>query len=714
MKHRVLAAAALIPFLLLTVMQPRASAQGTSVEEVPDAPRRPMTFEDMYALGRVSDPQPSPDGKSVAYVVTWYNLETNSSNSDIYVVDIASNKAVRLTEAPRSDANPRWSPDGTTIAFISGRENGPQVWLMNADGSNQRRLTSISTGATGVVWSPKGTHLLFSSSVYADCRDDACNKQRDEAREKDPCKARVIDRLPYRVWNSWKDNKFSHVFVVPAGGGTPVDLTPGEFDTPPIDLGGHEDYAISPDGQEIAYVKNTETMTAASTNNDIWLVRLDGTQARCITNGNKANDNQPVYSPDGRYIAYRAMKRPGYEADTYNLIVYDRTTGKTLNVTDGMDRSVEDVMWTPDSKRLLFSAQDEEYTSLFEVPAAGGDVLRVLKGIITLQYREEGKTVTRQLGTTRTNFRLLPDGKTLVFLGQRANYPAEVMSAYYDKGQIGDIRQHTFTNKDLLDKLELPAPSSFRFKSFDGTTVQGWILTPPGFSAEKKWPTIYIVHGGPQGIWGDEFHYRWNMELFAAPGYVVVAINPRGSTGFGQAFTDGVNGDWGGKPYKDIMTGVDYTLKTYPFIDKERIGVAGASYGGYMVNWIIGNTNRFKAAFTHSGVYDIRSKYGATEELWFPEWEFAGTPWTNPQMYEKWSPSRLAKNFRTPTLVSHGQLDFRVVVEQSMQLFTALQRQGIDSRFLYFPDEGHTILKPRNSQLWYREFHAWFNSHLKK
>ena len=392
----------------------------------------------------------------------------------------------------------------------------------------------------------------------------------------------------------------------------------------------------------------------------------------------------------------------------------DRKTQKTMKMTDGMDRSVDEVLWSPDSKRILFTAQDGPYISLFEVPVAGGDILRVLKGIITMKYKEGDKIIPIELGTLRNNFRLLADGHTLVYLGQRMNYPAEVMSSYYKDGQVKDMRQHTFTNKKLLDTLDLREPESFTFKSADGTPIQAWILLPPGFDKTKKYPAIFLVHGGPQGVWGDEFHYRWNMELFAAPGFVVVAINPRGSTGFGQAFTDGVNGDWGGKPYKDIMSGVDYALKTYPFIDKDRIGAAGASYGGYMMNWILGNTNRFKALFTHSGVYDIRSKFGATEELWFPEWEFKGTPWTNPEMYEKWSPSRLAKNFKTPTLVSHGQLDFRVVVEQSMQLFTALQRQGVESKFLYFPDEGHTILKPRNSQLWYREFHNWFKSHLMK
>jgi len=689
------------------------SQNKAEVDEAP-APRRPMTFEDLYSLGRVTDPRISPDGNTVLYVVTWFDLEGNKSNSDIYAVDIDGQNPRQLTFDAKSDANPRWSPDGRKIAFISAREYGQQVWLMTPDGKGQTRLTAISTGASGVEWSPQGTHLLFTSSVYPDCPDDACNRARDEAVEKNPCKARIMDRLPYRVWNSWKDDKYSHLFVIPAAGGAPLDITPGAYDTPPIDIGGHGDYAFSPDGKEVAFVKNTDPMLAASTNNDVWLVNIDGSNPRCITAKNKANDNQPIYSPDGRYIAYRAMSRPGYEADKYDLMVYERRTGVVRNLTEGADRSVDEVFWSGDAKRVMFTAQDEGYVSLFEVPAGGGDILRVLKGVVNLRFGEQGKIVEVPLGTTRTSFRLHPDGKRLVFLGQRINYPAEVMSAFYDGEKVSDIRQLTTTNGDLLKTLDLPGAESFTFRSADKTPVQGWLLVPPAFDPQNKYPTIFIIHGGPQGVWGDEFHYRWNMSLFAAPGFVIVAINPRGSTGFGQAFTDGVNRDWGGIPYQDIMAGVDHVLKTFPFVDRNRLGVAGGSYGGYLVNWIIGNTNRFKAALSHSGVYDIRSKYGATEELWFPEWEFAGTPWTNPQMYERWSPSRLAKNFSTPTLVTHGQNDFRVVVEQSMQLFTSLQRQGVESRFIYFPDEGHLILKPRNSQLWYREFHEWFKKHLKK
>lgn len=679
-----------------------------------ETPRRPITFEDMYKMGRVADAQPSPDGRFILYSITWFDLEKNSSNSEIYRVPVEGGNPKQLTVNQGYDGNARWSPDGKTIAYISTKEEGPQVWLMDADGSNQRRITSISTGASGVVWSPDGTHLLFSSSVFADCPDDACNKARNEKLEQAP-KAMLADKLPYRVWNSWKEGKYSHVFIVPVAGGTPRDLTPGEFDTPPIDLGSSaSDYVFSQDGSEIAYVKNTDTFIAASTNNDIWLVNADGSNARCITIENKGNDNTPTYSPDGRYIAYRSMARAGYEADKYDLKIYDRQTKRTWVLTDGFDRSVGEIIWRPDGKRILFTADDEAYNSLFEVPFEGGDILRVLKGVITMKYTANDSTVVFDLGTTRDNFSILKDNKTLVFTGQRMNYPKEVMTAVYDGAQVKDFRQVTNTNGELMKQLDMNMPESFTFKSFDGTPVQGWILNPPNFDPKKKYPMIFLVHGGPQGVWGDDFHYRWNAEVFASPGFVVVMINCRGSQGFGQAFTDGVNRSWGGAPYKDLMTGLDFVLKKYPYIDKDRLGAAGASYGGYMMNWFLGNTKRFKALFCHAGVFNLTSMYMSTEELWFPEWEFGGTPWTNPEEYKKWSPHELVKNFTTPTYVSHGQLDFRVPVEQGMQLFTALQKQGVESKFMYFPDEGHLVLKPKNAQLWYGEFERWFKKHLMK
>ncbi len=676
-----------------------------------EQPLRPMTFADMFSFGRVSDPQVSPDGKFICYVVTNYNMEDNSSNSDIYRVPLAGGTPLRLTTSPKSDAHPRWSPDGTTIAFISSRTGKPQVWLMNSDGTNQRQLTFLSTGAEGVEWSPVGTHLVFASTVYPDCPDDECNRKRDEARAQSHVKARIITSLPYRVWNHWRDDKVSHVFVVPVHGGAPRDVTPGPYDSPPIDLGGHPDYAVSPDGLEIAFVRNTSSMLAASTNNDIFIVNIDGGKPVCITKSNKANDNNPVYSPDGRYIAYRAMARPGYESDKYSLMVYDRKKKVTINLTDGVDRSVAEIIWSRDGKNIFFSAEEEGYRALFQVPVNGGDVLRLLKGVVQITFVQDQTTL--DLGTYRTNFQIAPDGKTFVFLGQRMNYPPEVMSMLYDGTKVTDFRQVTFTNDALLRQLDRPAPESFTFKGARNTKVQGWLLRPPGFEEGKKYPMLFLVHGGPQGAWRDYFHYRWNLLLFSSWGYVVVAINPRGSVGFGQKFTDDIRGDWGGKPYQDLMKGLDYVLKKYKFIDKKRIGAAGASYGGYMMNWFLGHTKRFKAIVSHAGVYNLVSMYGATEELWFPEWEFRGTPWTNPKMYAKWSPHRFAAKFSTPTLVSAGELDFRVPVTQSMELFTSLQRRKIPSKFLYFPDEGHLILKPQNARFWYSEVRKWFDKYLK-
>jgi Tol biopolymer transport system component len=440
-----------IPLLLLfTTTYLPSQTKVERVEVLDQELGRPMTFEDMYAFGRVSDPQVSPDGGTILYVVTYYSLESNKPNSDIYAIDILGENSVRLTDNAASDGQPRWSPDGSSIAFISSRESGRQIWTMNPDGSGQRRITDISTGIDAFEWTPTGTHFLYTSSVYPDCENDACNKARDEEKEKNPVKAKLIDALPYRVWNSWRDGKYSHVFAMPSAGGLPVELTPGPYDTPPIDIGGNQDFTASPDGREVAYVKNTDRMLAASTNNDIWLVNIDGTNARCITADNKANDNQPVYSPDGKYIAYRSMERAGYEADKYDLKIYERGSKRTWTLTTGVDRSVDEIIWSRDSRRILFTAQDGPYKSLFEVPVEGGDVLRVIKGVLELQYAHMDSVKIVELGTYRHDFRMHPDGETLVFIGERMNYPAEVMSIKYDGKRIHGIRQLTTTNAELL------------------------------------------------------------------------------------------------------------------------------------------------------------------------------------------------------------------------------------------------------------------------
>lgn len=649
------------------------------------AEKRAITFDDLFSFGRIRDPQISPDGKLVAFTVTFYDKEENSSNSDIWVVPFQGGKAEKFTSSPASDSSPAWSPDGEKIAFISSRNGKSEVWIISANGGEAKKLTSISTGASGVIWSPDGKHLLFTSDVYPECREDDCNKKKNEEKEKSKVKAKVIDSLFYRYWNHWRDGLRSHLFIIPAEGGEPKDLTPGNFDVPPIDLGGAIDYAFSLDSKEIAFVKNVDPVVARSTNNDIFLTPVTGGSERRLTI-NKANDNQPIYSPNGKYVAYRAMEKPGFESDRYRLMIYERDTEKSINLTEEFDRSARDVVWSPDSRLLYFTCSEKGGYSIYKVSVPGGKIEKIL-----------GEGTNRSL-------RISPDGEHLLFLREAIDMPYEIFTLGVD-GK--NLRKITDINGELLSQLEMNKMEDFWFAGADDVKVHGFLLKPPKFDASKKYPMVFLIHGGPQGAWEDEFHFRWNAQMFASPGYVVVMINPRGSTGYGQKFTDEISGDWGGKVYVDLMKGLDYVLENYSYIDPTRVAAAGASYGGYMVNWIEGHTDRFKCLISHDGAFNLSSKYGTTEELWFPEWDFKGTPWTNPEMYKKFSPDQYVLNFKTPMLVIHGQKDYRVDVSEAFQMFTALQWMKVPSKFLYFPDEGHFVVKPQNAELWWKTVHEW-------
>ncbi|MEX0602324.1 MAG: S9 family peptidase [Bacteroidota bacterium] len=668
----------LVPLLLAVLVFPLTSQD-----------RRPLTFDDLIGMERISDPQISPDGATVAFVVTYHNKTENTVNSNIYLVSVNGGAIRQLTTAPRSNASPRWMPDGKGIAFISTRDGESQIWSIPVTGGEARKVSTLSTGAGGLVVSRDGRWLAFASDVFPDCESDDCNKRREEEIAKSKVKAKVFTNLPYRVWNYWKDGKRSHLFVMPPEGGVSRDLTPGDYDTPPIDLGGHQDYDISPDGKEVVFTRNTDSMIATSTNNDLFVVPIGGGPPKRITD-NPANDSQPLYSPDGRYIAYRKMDRAGFEADRNQLVVYARSTGAHTILTKNFDRSVDDVVWAPDSRSLYFTSDDRGNKAIFRVPAGGGTV-------DTLVNRGYNHSPT-----------VSPDGKTLVFIKEAIHAPAEV---YRMDSNGKNLRQLTSINADRVAKLEMHPREDFWFSGAGGTRVHGFFVKPPGFDPAKKYPVVYLVHGGPQGQWGDQFHYRWNAQMFAARGYVAVLINPRGSTGYGQTFTDEISGDWGGKVYEDLMNGVDFLVTRYPFVDANRIAAAGASYGGYMMNWMAGNTDRFRCLVNHDGVFNPKSMYGTTEELWFPEWEFGGTPYRNPELYEQWSPLNHAHKFSTPTLVIHGQLDYRVDVSEGFQLFTALQRQGVPSKMLYFPDEGHWVMKPANAEFWWQSVLDWIDEH---
>ena len=690
--------------------------------------KHPFTFEDMMKLKRVGEPEVSPDGKWVIFSVVDVNLEANTKTPHIWIVPTAGGQEREIITDRDAD-RPRWAPDGKRFAFLSTKEGGSQVWIADFDGAGGtvagvHKLTSIATEAGGELWSPDGKTILFTSDVYPECdgapaAETACNAKELEEHEKSKVKALIFDRLLYRHWNAYKEGKRGHIFVieVPRGNADvrvvthilelPRDLTPGDYDSPVFSLGGQDDYAFSPDGQEICYTSNHDKNEAASTNNDLWIVPINGGPARNITADNPASDSSPLYSPDGRYIAYRAQQRPGYESDRFRLMLYDHKTGEKKNLTEDFDRWVGTFVWGKDSKRIYFIWENAG-RSLMEIADIDKPVV---------SPSDWFRAPTEAPSGYADDLALSPDGKTLFFTFMTLQHPTEIYRVGFENPAHVPLSHF---NDALLSQIALSPLESFWFTGAHNDKVEGFLVKPPNFDANKKYPVKFLIHGGPQGAWGDDWSYRWNSELFAAPtsstsgGYVVIMINFHGSTGYGQKFIDAINGDWGGAPFEDLMKGLDYAEKTYPFIDRDRECALGASYGGYAINWILGHTDRFKCLVSHDGMFNAESAWGSTEELWFNDWEFKGTPYDNRASYEKWSPHQYAKNFKTPTLVIHGQRDYRLDVSEGLQLFTTLQMEGVPSKMLYFPDEGHWVLKPQNSQLWYKTVNDWVDQWTKK
>jgi dipeptidyl aminopeptidase/acylaminoacyl peptidase len=665
------------------------------------AAKKPFTFEDMMSLKRVGGPVISPDGNWIMFAAVDVDLKENKRTSHLWVVPLAGGEARQLPSTPSGESGGRWSPDGKSYLFLTSLEGGSQVWVnafnpaSGMPGGVPRKVTSISTEADGAIWSPDGKNIVFVSEVYPGCVDDLCNKSSDETRANSKVKAMVFDHLLFRHWNHYGSSKRSHLFDVPVEGGVAKDLTPGDHDVPPFSLGGQDAYAISPDGKDLAFTSNWDAVGATSTNNDIFIVPLSGGDPKKLSTS-PGSDSTPLYSPDGKWLAWRMQKRAGYESDRFRLVVYDRQSGEIKNLTENFDQWVETIAWSPDSKSIYFNSENKGESPIYQ---------------LDLQAAGPGNNIKEITRGVDHDLSVTPDGKTLVFTRLSAQAPNEVY-----KLDIGSKKaeQLSHMNDGVLANVSMQPVESFWFAGAGGTKVQGFMVKPPNFDKAKKYPMKFLIHGGPQGQWGDEWSYRWNAELFAADGYVVIMVNPRGSTGYGQEFVDGVNKDWGGKPYIDLMNGLDYAEKTYSFIDKDRECALGASYGGYMINWILGHTTRFKCLVSHDGMFNTEAAYGTTEELWFPEWEFGDTVWANREGYRKWSPHLFATQFKTPTLVVHGQLDYRLDVSEGFQLFTTLQRLKVPSRMLYFPDEGHWVLKPQNSQLWYKTVNGWVDSYLKR
>jgi dipeptidyl aminopeptidase/acylaminoacyl peptidase len=689
---------ALLLAALLLAMAPTAAAA---------AGKRPMKVDDLFRFLRVSDPQISPDGGQVAYVVGAVDLAGNKIASSLWLAASDGKSPPRqLTNAAgKKDRHPRWSPDGKKILFESNRSGDYQLWLIDVGGGEATQLTTISTEANSALWARDGKQIAFVSAVYPEFSDkpfkesDELNKKKIKEAEENPVKAKVFKRLFYRHWDSYVEDKRQHLFVMPfADGkaGEPKDVTPGDRDANPTSdtFSSGDDFTFSPDGAYLLFTAPPERDEAWSTNYEICRVPVAGGKMETLTAANKAADSGPQFSPDGKKLAYRAQSKAGFEADRWDLMVVDVDEGgafkdKPRGLLQGRDYAVGEFVWY-DDKRFLFLADTNATVEILT---------------LSLDDAPGGGIGTLAVGGQNGSLSVSGKGGAFAFTHAALDHPNEVMTALEVRPRTRPTNVSK-ANEKLLSELDLPRPESVKVP-VEGGQMQMWILKPPGFDEKKKWPLVYLVHGGPQGAWEDGWSYRWNPELWAAQGYVVALPNPRGSTGFGQKFVDEISGDWGGKCYDDLMKGVDY-LEKLPYVDKERMAAAGASFGGYMMNWFQGNTTRFKTLITHCGVYNFESMYALTDELWFDEWEHGGTPWgTNRESYEKHSPHRLAKNFKTPMLIIHNDLDFRVPVAEGHQLFTTLQRLKVPSKFINFPDEGHWVLKPKNSEYWHKEVFAW-------
>ena len=639
--------------------------------------QRPMTVQDLLGAVRIADPQLSPDGKWVAFVRTTTDMPSGARNADIWVVAAdGSSAAKRLIGGEKSENTPRWAPDGKRLAFISTRDGAANIYIADADGGDVRAVTKLAAGAQPpVVFSPDGTTIAFVSDV-TQAPAPAGQVHR-------------VTRLLYRHWDEWRENVRHHVFVVPVSGGEPRDLTPGDFDSPP---GQQETAAIAftPDGRDVVFVSNREgaDKEAWSTNNDIWSVPVGGGEARKLT-PNPAADAQPIFTPDGKSMVVRAQRRAGFESDRSYLDVYDRATGSKRTVFETPDLSVSDFSLSKDGTTIFFTAASNGTDNLYRVPLAGGTPQQVAKG---------GSISAAQVG---------PD--FVVFVRSSLTTPPDLFRV----GATGAPQALTREHDAWLKEVGLNTPESLSVAGAGGTPIQYWLLKPPAFDPAKKYPVVFMIHGGPQGAWGDAWSNRWNPSLWAAQGWVVAAPNPRGSTGFGQKFVDEISQDWGGKVMTDLHA-VFAAVRKLPYVDAARQGVAGASYGGYAVNWLIAHGDEFKAAVSHDGVFNLESMAFATEELWFTDWEFGGPPTSARAraQFVKWSPHRFAENIKTPTLVITNELDFRVPVDQGLQLFTALRRNGVPSEMLVFADEGHWVLKAQNSKVWHEAVFNWLRKYL--
>ena len=657
-----------------------------------DSARKPLSIRDVVAFERVSDPQVSPDGKLVAYVLRATDLEANKGVRSIWLLDLSAKTQRKFSDGTGNSDTPRWSADGKTLYFLSTRSGSQQVWQQAAVGAEAKQVTNLPLDVGSYAIAPKGGKLVVSMDVFSDCDTLDCSKKRLD--EKPKASGVLYDKLFVRHWDTWANGARSQLFSLDlSGDGTKArQIAKVDGDVPSKPFGDASEYTITPDGKTVIFSARIAGRTEAwSTNFDLFQANIDGSgKPKNLTADNPAWDTQPLVTPNGRTLIYLAMKRAGFEADRFHIMVRDLRSGKTRELAPKWDRSPSQIALSDNGSTLYATADDTGQHPLFAINLGNGLVKKL--------------TDTGSV----SGFDLSPDG--IVYAYNTLDKPDDL----YRIGWNGGTTQLTRHNATRLASIEMAPYEQFSFEGWNNETVYGYAMKPVGYEPGKKYPVTFIIHGGPQGSMGNLFHYRWNPELFAGMGFGVVFVDFHGSTGYGQAFTDSISGDWGGKPLEDLKKGYAHALKSFDWLDGDKACALGASYGGYMVNWIAGNWNEpFKCLVNHDGVFDTRMMAYSTEELWFDEWENGGTPWEKPQNIEHFNPVRFVEKWKVPMLVVQGQLDYRIPVEQGLGAFTALQRRGIDSQLLYFPDENHWVVKPANSVLWYDSVQAWLNKYLK-
>jgi dipeptidyl aminopeptidase/acylaminoacyl peptidase len=662
------------------------------LQAAPASSPHPFRVEDLQKLRRLNEAVLSPDGRWVAYSIQISDLKKNKSVTNLWLVPSAGGSPTQLTFADHgSNSLVRWAPDSKSIYFLSNRDKDtPQIFRLSLGGGEASQVTHFAIGVNSFLLSPDGKTFAITASVFPECRDLACNEKKKKEVEDNPVKVRTITTLPFRRWDEWVDGKRNHIFVMPAAGGDARDITPGDADAPIWTEGGGEEVAFSPDSKEIAFSRFSEN-EALTQNSDIYVIPVAGGEPKPITH-TRGTETTPLYSPDGRYISYQATLRPDAETDASRLFVYDRKTGTSRNLTEPLDRSIGSNFWSPDSKSLYISFEDRGLIPVARIDLASGRVTRLFA---------EG--VSGNIQPSR-------DGSFLIFTNNNFSRPNELFRLD-TKGGRAPV-QLSFENRDILKDIQFGEFSSFSFPGAQGDTVQSWQIKPPGFDPGKKYPLLLMMHGGPENAWNNLFHYRWNAQLFAADGYVVIAPNFHGSTGFGLKFMDAIKGDWGGAPYEDQMKAVDVALG-WSYVDSTRLGAAGASYGGYMANWVEGHTDRFRAIVSHDGLFDVLAMFYSSDFVGGIGPEFKGTPWKNQQPLIDEAPVTFAKNFKTPMLVIHGERDYRVDPSQGYAMFQVLQAMHVPSKLLVFQEENHWVLKPADNIFWYHNVLDWLDQWIK-